>query len=241
MSTTPALLVAAGGVGVGHAVLPDHWVPLAVIGRTRGLAPLRVARLSALAGTAHVLVSVILGGVVIAVGLPLRSVVEHAQALIIGSLLILTGTGFALVSALGRGHAHAHPHDHLHPPLPRHDPSHTVRGGGTGGPGAPHPGRRALRARLSAASAIMVPFGAAASPDLTILPVFLAASALGAAAAFGSLLTFAASTIVTMVGLTVSATVAGYRLPEAWLARWGNALTALTLLIIGVLVMTGIL
>ena len=87
----------------------------------------------------------------------------------------------------------------------------------------------------------MVPFGAAASPDLTILPVFLAASALGAAAALGSLLTFAASTIVTMVGLTVSATVAGYRLPEAWLERWGNALTALTLLVIGVLVMTGIL
>ena len=33
-ATTPALLAAAAGVGFGHAVLPDHWVPLAVLGRT---------------------------------------------------------------------------------------------------------------------------------------------------------------------------------------------------------------
>ena len=31
----PALLAAAAGVGFGHAILPDHWVPLAVLGRTR--------------------------------------------------------------------------------------------------------------------------------------------------------------------------------------------------------------
>jgi hypothetical protein len=31
----PALLIAAGGVGFGHAILPDHWMPLAVVGRTR--------------------------------------------------------------------------------------------------------------------------------------------------------------------------------------------------------------
>ena len=28
-------LAAAAGVGFGHAILPDHWVPLAVLGRTR--------------------------------------------------------------------------------------------------------------------------------------------------------------------------------------------------------------
>ncbi len=33
MSTTPALLLAAGGVGLGHAVLPDHRVPLAMVAR----------------------------------------------------------------------------------------------------------------------------------------------------------------------------------------------------------------
>ena len=34
MNTLPALLLAAAGVGFGHAVLPDHWLPLAVLSRT---------------------------------------------------------------------------------------------------------------------------------------------------------------------------------------------------------------
>jgi hypothetical protein len=46
MSATPALLAASAGVGFGHAILPDHWVPLAVLGRTRRYSLKRVARLS---------------------------------------------------------------------------------------------------------------------------------------------------------------------------------------------------
>lgn len=78
-ATTPALLAAAAGVGFGHAILPDHWVPLAVVGRTRRYPLARVARLSGMAGVAHVLVSIVLGGVIIAVGLQFRSTVQSAQ------------------------------------------------------------------------------------------------------------------------------------------------------------------
>jgi nickel/cobalt transporter (NicO) family protein len=56
----------------------------------------------------------------------------------------------------------------------------------------------------------MVPFGAAASPDLTILPVFLAVTAAGAGTAIGSLLSFAPVTIATVVALTLLATAGGY-------------------------------
>jgi threonine/homoserine/homoserine lactone efflux protein len=86
---------------------------------------------------------------------------------------------------------------------------------------------------------VMVPFGAAASPDLTILPVFLAAAAVGAGTAIGSLLAFAVVTIVTIVGLTLVATLGGYQLRGKWLDRWGNAITAVVLLIIGTLVLVG--
>ena len=85
----------------------------------------------------------------------------------------------------------------------------------------------------------MVPFGAAASPDLTILPVFLAATTAGAATAIGSLLIFAAVTIVTIVGLTLTAARGGYQIRGQWLERWGNAVTALVLVVIGALVLTG--
>src|ERR1700716_285672 len=156
MSATPALLAASAGVGFGHAILPDHWVPLAVLGRTRRYPLARVARLSGLAGVAHVLVSILLGAVIIAVGLQFRSAVQSAQDTIIGCVLILTGLGFVVLELSGRGHHHHHDHEHEHGHEHGHDSGE--------------------EGRLRGLAAVMVPFGAAASPDLTILPVFLASA-----------------------------------------------------------------
>jgi nickel/cobalt exporter len=223
-SSGPALLAAAAGVGFGHAILPDHWVPLAVLGRTRRYPLSRVARLSGLAGVAHVLVSIILGAVIIAIGLQFRSTIQSAQDTIIGVILIATGLAFVLLELTGHGHHHDHDHDHDDEHGHHHDHSH------------PHP---SSRRSLGGLAAVMVPFGAAASPDLTILPVFLAAATAGVATAIGSLVVFAAVTIGTIVGLTLAATRSGYEIHGQWLEQWGNAFTALVLVVIGVLVLTG--
>jgi nickel/cobalt transporter (NicO) family protein len=233
----PALLAAAAGVGFGHAVLPDHWMPLAVLGRTRRYPLSRVTRLSGLAGVAHVLVSLVLGGILVGIGLQFRVTVEHAQALIIGSILVATGVGFMVLELTGHGHHHDHEHgvghDHDHDEAHGHD--HGQAHGHDHGHEHDH-GRRG-----ASLAAVMIPFGAAASPDLTILPVFLAATTAGVGVAIGSLAVFATVTIVTIVALTVAATRGGYRLRGAWLDRWGNAFTALTLLAIGALVLTGVI
>jgi putative Mn2+ efflux pump MntP len=227
-ATGPALLAAAAGVGFGHAVLPDHWVPLAVLGRTRRYPLSRVARLSGLAGVAHVLVSIVLGAVIIAVGLQFRSTVEHAQDTIIGCILIATGIGFLLLELTGHGHHHSHDHDHHdHDHHHHHDHDHHRHG--------PEHGHR------HGLAAVMVPFGAAASPDLTILPVFLAATTAGAATAVGTVVIFAAVTIGTIVGLTLAAAHGGYQIRGDWLERWGNLVTAGVLAAIGVLVLLGII
>jgi nickel/cobalt exporter len=224
----PALLVAAAGVGFGHAILPDHWMPLAVVGRTQRYPLRRVARVSLLAGIAHVLVSVVLGAIIVLVGLQFRHAVQSAQDTVVGVILILTGVAFAAIELTGHGHhhgpgGHTHDHDHDHDDHD-HDRTHRVGGGRFGG-----------------LAGIMVPFGAAASPDLTILPVFLAACASGVGAAVGSVVVFAAVTIGTIVGLTVAAARGGYQITGAWLERWGNAFTALVLVTIGALVLGGIL
>ena len=116
-SNGPALLLAAAGVGFGHAILPDHWVPLAVLGRTRRYPLSRVARLSGAAGVAHVLVSIVLGAVIVAVGLQFRSAIQSAQDTIIGCVLIATGLGFLALELTG--HGHGHDHDHAHDARPR--------------------------------------------------------------------------------------------------------------------------
>ena len=227
--TGPALLAAAAGVGFGHAILPDHWVPLAVLGRTRRYPLSRIARLSSLAGVAHVLVSIVLGAVIIAIGLQFRSTIQHAQDTIIGCILIATGIGFLALELTGHGHHHhdhdGHSHDHH-----EHDHDHDDH----------HPSDQ-TGGRLSGLAAVMVPFGAAASPDLTILPVFLAATTAGIATAVGSLVIFAAVTIGTIVGLTIAAARGGYQIQGEWLERWGNVFTATVLAIIGLLVLFGVI
>lgn len=232
-ATGPALLVAAAGVGFGHAVLPDHWVPLAVLGRTRRYPLSRIARLSGLAAVGHVLVSIVLGGVIVLIGLQFRSAVQSAQETIIGLILIATGVGFAVLELTGRGHHHDHAHhhdDHRHAHHDHADHDHEREHSHEERPG-----------RLRGLAAVMVPFGAAASPDLTILPVFLAATTAGVATAVGSLMIFAAVTILTIVTLTLVAARGGYQIRGQWLERWGNAITALVLIVIGLLVLTGAL
>ncbi|HWX74303.1 MAG TPA: hypothetical protein VNZ05_03290 [Solirubrobacteraceae bacterium] len=230
-ATTPALIAAAAGVGFGHAIMPDHWVPLAMIGRARRYPIARVARLSGLAGVAHVLISLLLGGIIVAVGLQFRASVEHAQSAIVGTALVVTGVAFALLELRGRGHAHGHDAHH----------ASAHAGGGPEAAGHRHEHAHVRRhERLGGLAGVMVPFGAAASPDLTILPVFLAAAAVGAGTAVGSLIAFAAVTIATIVAMTLLAAFGGYRVRGHWLERWGNAVTAGTLVLIGALVFAGV-
>lgn len=216
MSPLVALLAAAG-VGFSHAVLPDHWIPLAVVSRTQRYSVRRTVRLSAAAAITHVLVSVVLGGLLIAVGLRFRSIVQRDEDLVVGGLLALTGVVVLILELAGRsrpaGHGHSHddhPHDHHRTDSP-------------------------ARRRLT----IVLPFGAAASPDLTILPVFLAASAISAVAAIGAVVVFALATMVTVIGLTVLAAVGVWRLRGIWLDRYANLVTGLTLLGIGLFIGLG--
>jgi nickel/cobalt transporter (NicO) family protein len=235
MSTSaPVLLAAAAGVGFAHAILPDHWMPLATVARTRRWSLPRLARVSGLAGLGHVALSVVLGAIVIAVGLQFRHSLQNAQDAIVGGLLIVTGLAFLVLQA--RGHRHDHEHEHHHGREHDHQDEHEHEHEHAQGHGYGHGHRHG-----GGALAVLIPFGAAASPDLTILPVFLAATTAGTATAVGTVLLFGAVTIATFVVLTVLVAAAGYQLHGDWLERRGNAVTGAVLLVIGSLVAAGVL
>jgi hypothetical protein len=271
------LLLAAAGVGFGHAVLPDHWAPLAVLARTRRDPLHRVVRRSLAAAGTHVALSLLLGAVLIGVGLGFRDTVLRYEDYVVGGLLLATGAVFLVLELTGRGHGHSHEGEHghshgghSHDHADGYPDGHDHIASHTGGhdhadphahaldPAAPHPDGHAHShphphphphphtpsrrpGRLQAAAALAVPFGAAASPDLTILPVFLAASALGAATAVGSLLVFAGVTMATIVGLTVAASLGVAKLAGPWVEHRANLLTAGTLLAFGALIALGVL
>ena len=248
MHTLPVLLLAAAGVGFGHAVMPDHWLPLAILSRTRHYRTGRVVRLSLAAAAAHVVVSLLLGGVVILVGLQFRAGVAGHTDLVVGSILLATGAAFLMLELRGKGHRHGHDHGaHSHR---EHGHAHD-HDGHAHHEHAGHGGRTAVldrratqtqpRARGARGLALLVSFGVAASPDLTILPVFLAASALGAGAAIGSLAVFTFVTVATIVGLTIATALGARLLTAPWIDRSANLLTAGTLLLIGALVVFGLI
>src|SRR5947209_18036597 len=113
-TSIPLLLAAAAAVGFLHSILPDHWVPLAVIARTQRWSIMHTARISLLASIGHVLTSIILAGIIAAVGLQFRSAFETQQGHIVGVILILTGVGFAVWALTGHGHEHEPEHEHGH-------------------------------------------------------------------------------------------------------------------------------
>lgn len=269
------LLGAAAIVAILHSILPDHWVPLAIVARTQRWSLLRVARVSALASAGHVIASLVLGGIIALIGLQFQRQVDTQQGHIIGGILILTGLGFLTWGLLGRGHGHTHtrghthdsvimhkhshaegrehsydhPHDHSHEhedaehgldhPHDKHETPHDRDHDHGHEPTQATKKRTAEQTLAKRLAAIAVPFGVAASPDLTILPVALAASAVGGGVVVGVLGVFAALTIGTFIGLTVLATLVGYQIKGAWLENNANTITSLVLIVLGIVAYVG--
>ncbi len=229
-ASVPLLLGAAAAVAVLHSILPDHWVPLAVVGRTQRWSLVRVARVSALASAGHVVASVVLAGIIAAIGLQFQRQLETQQGHIVGAVLVLTGVGFLAWGLTGHGHSHDHDHNHGHSHDQDHEEAHDHADEATPAP------QQTLARRLTA---VAVPFGVAASPDLTILPVALAASAVSRGAVVGVIVVFAVVTMATFIGLTVLATLAGYQIKGEWLERHATTITAVVLIAIGIVAYIG--
>jgi nickel/cobalt exporter len=251
------LLILTGGlVGFLHSILPDHWVPLAVVGRTQHWSVLRVSRVSALASAGHVVTSVVLSAIVAAIGLEFQRQIETQQGRFIGVVLVLTGIGFLIWGLTGHGHSHSHAHGHGHSHGHNHPHEHEeehshdeVDHAYAHAHGLAHTHSDEARQHeqtdeksqpvAKRVGGILVAFGVAASPDLTMLPVALAASAIGVGTVLGVLASFTVATMATFVGLTVIAMLAGYQIKGEWLERHANTITAIVLIGIGIVSFVG--
>lgn len=133
------LLFTAITVGFVHTLIgPDHYVPFIVIGRARRWGLGRLSLLTFACGLGHVLSSVAIGLLGIALGKSLSHIqgVEAARGEWAGWALILFGAGYGawgLWRALRKkhpAHAHLHPdgtvhrHGHDHPAQVEHPPVH---------------------------------------------------------------------------------------------------------------------
>lgn len=128
----------AAALGLVHTVIgPDHYLPFIVIGRARNWTLRKTLFVSFLAGLGHILSSVVLGFVGIALGIAVAKLegVESARGAFAAWLLIGFGLAYFVwgLRRAWRDKPHVHPHlhdheeDHVHPHGPDlgvHDPAH---------------------------------------------------------------------------------------------------------------------
>jgi len=117
---TPQLLLigAVAAVGVLHTIVPDHWVPIALIARQRGWSRSETARASFQAGIGHVMSTLLIALVVWIAGVAFATrfgnIVDTAT-----SIALIGFGGWIAIGALremqdaGR-HGHAHSHGQRH-------------------------------------------------------------------------------------------------------------------------------
>jgi hypothetical protein len=206
---TWALLLAAISVGALHALAPDHWVPIAAVGRARGWSTGRTARVALLCGFGHVTVSVALGLIGFLVGRRAVEAFGDHTASVSGLLLIGFGVAYAAwglrhhLSDRLHGHHHDH-YDHVH------DPS---------------------RASVGTLFAIYC-----ADACVAVIPILFAAAQLPAPATIGIVLAYEVATIGTMVALVAAARVGAGRVGERWIQRWGDPAAGVSIAFTGIMV-----
>jgi hypothetical protein len=111
--TTPGLLLvlSVAVVGVLHTAVPDHWVPITLIARQRGWSKSETAKAAVLAGTGHVVTTLVIGLAVWFGGAVFATRFGDVVDTIASLALVLFG-GWIAFSAWreirGPGHGHGH-------------------------------------------------------------------------------------------------------------------------------------
>ena len=225
---TTVLLATTASVAFLHALLgPDHYVPFIALARARGWSLKRVAGITLLCGLGHVLGSIVLGSVGIALGTAVGSL-EAAESTR-GSIAAWALIAFGLVYLLwglrrawkNRPHVHVHRHpgglSHAH--VHRHRADHA------------HPHDEAARRSLTPWVLFIV---FVLGPCEPLIPLLMYPAALGAW--LSTVLVGVVFTVVTLATMlaTVLLGVRGLRFVSiAPLERWGHALAGAAVLFSG--------
>lgn len=233
------LLVAAATIGVIHTVIgPDHYLPFVAMGKARRWSLRRTLSITGICGVGHVLGSVVLGSVGIALGWAVGGleILEGIRAEAAAWLLLgfgLAYTAWGLKRALrNRPHSHWHGHadgtvhDHTHVHEEEHAHAHQQRAG-----------QRRLRSATPWLLFVIFIFG----PCEALIPVLMVPAAAGSW--WGVALVVAVFGIVTVSTMLLVVAV-GYlglsRLSLGGLERYSHALAGLTLVACGLAIQLGL-
>jgi hypothetical protein len=213
------LILAIFLVGIFHTIVPDHWLPIAVIARQQNWSRIQTVRAALIAGTGHVISTLLIGLVFWGIGtIFARTAGDYVNTL---ASLALVGFGAWIAwsswkemrSNVAHHHKHGHvTHDHNH--FHRH--AHYHRHG---------------QNKSHSRTALLLILGS--SPMLEGIPAFFAAAPYGAWVIFAMSLVFALGTILTYVVLCVYSTAVLQSARLGVIEPYGEVLSGLVIMAVG--------
>lgn len=203
------LALAAITIGALHSLAPDHWIPIAAVGRARGWTAGRTARVVLACGFGHVTVSVILALVALALGRATVTAVGERVASVSGALLVGFGVAYAIWGvrhALAHrlhGHHH-HRYDHVHDP-----------------------------GRVGAWTLFAI---YCADPCVALIPILFAAAPLPTSSTIAIVVAYEVATITSMITMVTLARAGAGFLRGRWTERWADSAAGGSIALTGIAV-----
>ena len=180
-------MMGAAVVGIIHMSAPDHWMTLCLLAKNKRWTPKKLFRTSLVTAIGHVVLSIVIGLAVMAVGLLVSRSVSSYIDIGIGIIMIAIGIVLGAVPLLRKSGYHKHDHEHEHGHNHMHEHGHTHN--------------HEKKSKLSQKLGYFIIIGAALSPDPSIIPIYLTTISSGFYFAFELSVVFAVASILTLLFL----------------------------------------
>jgi len=223
------IIITAASIGLFHTLLgPDHYLPFIVMARARKWSLTRTTFVTVLCGIGHVLSSVVLGIIGIALGVSINKLgaIESYRGGIAAWLLIAFGAGYFIwgvfLARRNRPHKHWHAHGDTNIPIHKHkhskDQLHV------------HKGEKTKNLTPWILFTIFV-FG----PCEPLIPLLIYPAAKSSVSGL-VLVTgvFGVVTIMTMLSIVILLSLGANLLPMGRLERYTHALAGVTICLCGI-------
>ncbi|MFQ5687396.1 MAG: hypothetical protein ACE5GV_12135 [Candidatus Scalindua sp.] len=231
MNELTVITITAASIGMFHTLLgPDHYLPFIVMSRARKWSLVKTTCITVLCGIGHVLSSVVLGIIGIALGISLNRLgaIESFRGGLAAWLLIAFGLGYfvwgVFRSQRNRSHVHWHAHGDVSMPIHKHTHKHNKEQLHL------HKGEKAKNLTPWILFTIFV-FG----PCEPLIPLLIYTAA--RSSTFGLVLVtgvFGVVTIVTMLSIVILLSLGVNLLPMGQLERYTHALAGATICLCGI-------
>lgn len=215
-----ALVLTTIVTAVVHTLIPDHWLPFVLVSRAERWTTRRTVMMTTLSASLHVLLSIGLGLAVVAAERGASAAVtgmgERLEALT-GWLLVIFGLVYMVWFLLRGGHIHSfgmHPHHSPHETEPE-----------------------ARKGRFKDLSGYALTFIVGFNPCILVIPCVYGAAQMSTLTVAAVAVAFAASTIGSMVAVTLLGLKGTARLTSPFLTRYGEAFSGALIALVGLAVL----